>query len=69
MIDGAVPRCEDCPKGTKGAGGKVTTCTSCAPGAAMRLRLCVLACVEEGGGRLGRADDSRLESTRGAHAR
>ena len=41
MIDGAVPRCEDCPKGTKGAGGKVTTCTSCAPGAAMRLRLCV----------------------------
>ena len=55
MIDGAVPRCEDCPKGTKGAGGKVTACTSCAPGAAMRLRLCVLACVEEGGGRLGRA--------------
>jgi hypothetical protein len=40
MIDGAVPRCEDCPKGTAGAGGKVTTCTSCAPGAAMRLRLC-----------------------------
>jgi hypothetical protein len=35
-------RCEDCPKGTSGAGGKMTTCTSCAPGAAMRLRpVCV----------------------------
>jgi hypothetical protein len=44
-IDGAVPRCEDCPKGTSGAGGKVTTCTSCAPGTAMRLRLRVCVCV------------------------
>jgi hypothetical protein len=44
MIDGAVPRCEDCPKGTSGAGGKVTTCTSCAPGGSMRLRLCACVC-------------------------
>jgi hypothetical protein len=73
-IDGAVPRCEDCPKGTSGAGGKVTTCTSCAPGGSIRLRLCacVLAC---GCGRGGRysctatARCSRLESTRCALAR
>jgi hypothetical protein len=36
MLDRA--RCEDCPKGTSGAGGKMTTCTLCAPGAAIRLR-------------------------------